>query len=197
MKKIPVWAIVLGVAVLLGFWVMSSYNGLVSASGGVDKAWAQVQVQYQRRADLVPQLVATVQGAADFESTTLEDVTKARTNWLNVAQDTQATRGDMIASGQTFDSAFSRLLVSVESYPTLTATAGFQTLQTQLEGNENRISVARKDYNDAATFYNVKIKTVPTSIIAGIFGFSDATLFSANAEAATAPSIEFKSNSNQ
>lgn len=197
MKKIPVWAVVLGVLVVLGLWTMGAYNGLVSADAGVDNAWAQVQVQYQRRADLVPQLVATVQGAADFESTTLEDVTKARTNWLNVAQDSQATRADMITSSQTFDSAFSRLLVSVESYPTLTATAGFQTLQTQLEGNENRISVARKDYNDAATFFNVKIKTVPTVIIAKLFGFDEATLFEANEEAATAPSIEFNSNSNE
>lgn len=191
MKKIPVWAWVLGVVVVLGLWVMSSYNGLVSGKGAVDNSWAQVQVQYQRRADLVPQLVATVQGAADFESSTLEEVTKARTNWLNVSQDSSASISDQITSSNNFDSAMSRLLVSVESYPTLTATEGFQTLQSQLEGNENRISVARKDFNDSATTYNVKIKTVPTVIVANLFGFDAYPLFESAVGSEVAPTIEF------
>ena len=191
MKKIPVWAWILGVVVVLGLWTMSSYNGLVSSKGRVDNSWAQVEVQYQRRADLVPQLVATVQGAADFESSTLEDVTKARTNWLNVSQDSAATLSDQIASSNAFDSAMYRLLVSVESYPTLTATEGFQTLQSQLEGNENRISVARKDFNDSATTYNVKIKTIPTMFVASLFGFDAYPLFEASDGSEVAPTIEF------
>ena len=115
---------------------MSSYNGFVASRGAADAAWAQVEVQYQRRADLVPQLVATVQGAADFESDTLLEVTSARTNWMNVSQDADASITDQMASSNAFDSAMSRLLVTVESYPTLTATEGFLTMQSQLEGNE-------------------------------------------------------------
>ena len=191
MKKIPVWAVVLGVIAVIGIWTISSYNGLVSSKGGVDNSWAQVQVQYQRRADLTPQLIATVQGAADFESTTLENVTKARTNWLNMFQDTSATRSDLIASSNTFDSAFSKLLVSVEAYPDIKATAGFATLQIQLEGNENRISVARKDYNDAVTSYNITIKKVPTLVVARLFGFTAADLFESTAGAEVAPTVDF------
>lgn len=193
MKKIPVWVWVLGIVVLLGLWVASSYNGLITSKGLVDNAWAQVEVQYQRRADLVPQLVATVQGAADFESSTLEEVTKARTNWLNVSQDGAASRSDQIASSNAFDSAVSRLLVTVESYPTLTATKGFQDLQVQLEGNENRVAVARKDYNEAATVYNIKIRKVPTLVVAKLFGFGAYDLFESSQGNEVAPTVNFNS----
>lgn len=192
MKKIPVWAIVLGVVVVLGLWLMSSYNGFVSSRGAADAAWAQVEVQYQRRADLVPQLVATVQGAADFESDTLLEVTSARTNWMNVSQDADASITDQMASSNAFDSAMSRLLVTVESYPTLTATEGFLTMQSQLEGNENRISVARKDYNEASASYNIKIMKFPGMMIANLFGFDAYPLFDAAEGSEVAPTIEFK-----
>lgn len=191
MKKIPVWAIVLGVVVVLGLWLMSSYNGFVASRGAVDAAWAQVEVQYQRRADLVPQLVATVQGAADFESDTLLEVTSARTNWMNVSEDPDASITDQIATSKAFDSAMSRLLVTVESYPTLTATEGFLTLQSQLEGNENRVAVARKDFNDASTSYNVKIKMFPGMLIANLFGFDAYPLFDSTEGSEVAPTVEF------
>ncbi len=191
MKKIPVWAIVLGVVVVIALWVMGSYNGLVSGKASVDNAWGNVEVQYQRRADVVPQLVATVKGAANFEQSTLTAVTEARTNWLNTTQNASATIGDQIAASQTFDSAMSRLLVSVEAYPNLTATASFQTLQAQIEGTENRIAVARKDFNDAATTYNVKVQRFPGNIIANLFGFDVFPLFTSIEGSATAPVIDF------
>lgn len=189
--KFPAWVAVLGILVILGLWLMGVYNGLVAAQGNVDNAWAQVEVQYQRRADLIPQLVATVEGAADFESSTLQAVTEARTNWLNVSQDSEASINDQIAASNQFDSALSRLLVTVESYPTLTATEGFITLQSQLEGTENRVSVARKDFNDASTTYNVKIRKFPTNIIAGLFGFEAYDLFEATEGSEVAPTVEF------
>lgn len=191
MKKLPVWLIVLAVVVVLGLWLMGVYNGLVSAQGNVDNAWAQVEVQYQRRADLIPQLVSTVEGAADFESSTLQEVTEARTNWLNVSQDADASINDQVAASNQFDSALSRLLVTVESYPTLTATEGFIALQSQLEGTENRVAVARKDFNDAATTYNVKVRRFPTNIIAGMFGFEKYDLFESAAGSENAPEVDF------
>lgn len=193
-KKFPLWAIGLGVLVLLGFWLMSSYNGLISAQLNTENAWSQVETEYQRRFDAIPNLVSIVQGAADFEQSTLIAVTEARTNWLNTQSDPSATTGEQIAASQTLDSAFSRLLVSVESYPTLTATEGFQTLQVQLEGTENRITVARQDFNDAATAYNLKVKRFPGSLVASIFGFDVSDLFTADTGAETAPVIEFDSS---
>lgn len=191
MKKIPAWLIVVSVIVLLGFWLMSSYNGLVTAKELVDKDWGNVEVQYQRRADLVPQLVSTVKGAADFESNTLIEVTEARTNWLNVSEDPEASVEDQIVASRSFDSALARLLVTVESYPTLTATEGFQTLQSQLEGTENRISVARKDFNETATNFNIRVKRFPTNIVASVFGFAEFPLFEAAAGNEEAPTVEF------
>lgn len=190
-KKIPLWAIGLGVIVLLGLWLMSSYNSLISAQLNTENAWSQVETEYQRRFDAIPNLVNIVQGAADFEQSTLLAVTEARTNWLNTQSDPSATTEDQIAASQTLDSAFSRLLVSVESYPTLTATEGFRTLQVQLEGTENRITVARQDFNDAATAYNLKVKRFPGALVAGIFGFDESALFTADTGAETAPVIEF------
>ena len=196
-KSFPVWAIVLGVVVLLGLWFMSSYNGLVTAEQSKENAWGQVETEYQRRFDAIPNLVSIVQGAADFEQDTLTAVTEARTNWLSTQSDPNASVEDQIAASQTLDSAFSRLLVSVEAYPTLTATEGFQTLQVQLEGTENRIAVARQDFNDAVTTYNLAVKRFPGSIAARIFGFEESPFFEANDGAATAPTIDFKSSTEQ
>lgn len=190
-KSFPIWAIVLGVVLVLGFWLMSSYNGLVTAEQNKNNGWAQVETEYQRRFDAIPNLVSIVQGAADFEQSTLLAVTEARTNWLNTQSDPSATTGEQIAASQTLDSAFSRLLVSVEAYPTLTATEGFKTLQIQLEGTENRVAVARQDFNDAATAYNLKVKTFPSNLVAGLFGFSTSDLFVADQGAAAAPTVQF------
>lgn len=190
-KSFPVWAIVLGVLVLLAFWLVGAYNGLITAEQNKDNEWAQVETEYQRRSDAIPNLVSIAQGAADFEQSTLLEVTEARTNWLNTQADPSASTEEQIAASQTLDSAFSRLLVSVESYPTLTATETFKTLQVQLEGTENRIAVARQDFNDAATAYNLKVKRFPGSIVASLFGFETSALFQADEGAETAPDVEF------
>ena len=188
MKKVLIAISALGLILIL--WGVGQYNGLVSGQGSVDNAWAQVETEYQRRADLVPQLVGTVKGAADFEKSTLTEVTEARTSWLNT-QSSGASIEDQMAAGSAFDSALSRLLVTVESYPTLTATDSFKTLQAQLEGNENRIAVARKDYNEAATTFNVKIRKIPTNMLAAMFGFDAYPLFESSEGSETAPDVEF------
>lgn len=179
--------IILGIAVLAVLWIFSSYNGLVSSHAQVEGSWAQVQTQYQRRFDLIPNLQATVKGAANFEKTTLLEVTEARTKWL----DASASRGDKIAAAQQFDSAISRLLVTVEAYPQLQATQAFRDFMTQLEGTENRISVARKDFNDAVQQYNVKIRTFPTMIVARLFGFTEEKFFESTAGSQNAPAVSF------
>lgn len=179
--------VIIGIAVLLVGWLWSGYNGLVSAKGQVEGMWAQVETQYQRRFDLVPNLVSTVKGAADFEQDTLTAVTNARTQW----QSASSREGQIAAAGQ-FDSALSRLLVTVEAYPQLQATQAFRDLMTQLEGTENRIAVARKDYNDAVRDYNVRIRRFPTNLLAGMFNFSEETFFDAAPGSETAPSVNFE-----
>ena len=196
MKKglIPV-LVILGILVLFLFgviaWGVGHFNNFISFQAGVEEGWSQVEVQYERRADLVPQLVATVQGVADFESSTLEEVTTARTNWLNTMVDETASREDQMEASTSFDSALSRLLVSVESYPTLAATDSFQTLLAQLEGTENRIAVARKDYNAVVTTYNVAIKKVPQALIANLFGFENSLYFESEEGSEQAPEVQF------
>lgn len=179
--------IILGLIV----WVMNIYNGFITLQTTVDEGWAQVETQYQRRADLIPNLIATVQGAADFEEGVLTEVTEARTNWLNTSADSSASIDDQMAAAQGFDSALARLLVTVENYPTLTATENFLGLQSQLEGTENRISVARRDYNALVTDYNVAVRVVPANIIAGMFGFEAYPFFESDEGAEEAPVVEF------
>lgn len=190
-KKIPGWLIAVGAVLVLGLWLMNSYNGLIGAEGGVQKTWAQVETEYQRRADLIPSLIETVQGAADFEQSTLIEVTEARTQWMQSNEDPNASLEDQIASSQAFDSALSRLLVTVESYPTLTATEGFRTFQAQLEGTENRITVARMDYNNAAGEYNIKIRRFPTNLLASFFGFEESPFFESADGSESAPEVDF------
>lgn len=198
MKKagISMGVIILGVvgiiAIMLVVWVMNTYNSFITLKTSADNGWAQVETQYQRRADLVPQLVSTVQGAADFEEDVLTQVTEARTNWLNTSQSATASIEDEIAASSSFDSALARLLVTVESYPLLTATEGFLTLQSQLEGTENRISVARKDYNDLVAQYNVAVQLVPANFVATLFKFSEYPFFESTEGAEVAPVIEFE-----
>ena len=181
---------VLALVILILLWLGGVYNRLVNFDVLVDQAWGQVETQYQRRADLVPQLVSTVQGSADFESTTLLEVTEARTNWLNASQGS-AGIGEQITAANAFDSAISRLLVTVESYPTLRSSENFLALQSQLEGTENRISVARQDYNIAATNMNRAVRSVPTNIVAAIFGFDEEVLFESNPGSENAPEVDF------
>ena len=178
--------IIIVLAVLLLGWVWSTYNNLIVAREGVDGAWAQVETQYQRRFDLIPNLQNTVEGAAGFEQETFLKVTAARTNWLNAQ-----TVDQQVAAAQEFDGALSRLLVTVENYPQLQATQAFRDLMTQLEGTENRITVARMDFNNAVQRYNILTRRVPTNIVANVFGFDARSFFDAAAGADVAPTVDF------
>lgn len=188
MKSLLRWQILVPVIlVVVAGWLFSTYNGLVSSKGAVDGAWAQVQTQYQRRFDLVPNLQQIVKGSANFEATTLKEVTEARTKWMSAGAD----RTQQLAAAQSFDGALSRLLVTVEAYPQLQSTAAFRDFMTQLEGTENRVSVARKDFNDAVMAYNVKVRMLPTSLVAGMLGFGPQDYFQAVAGSENAPKVAF------
>ncbi|MEW6061850.1 MAG: LemA family protein [Bacteroidota bacterium] len=197
MKKV---LIVLGVIFLLFvmvvMWGVGKYNSLVTLDESVNGSWAQVQNQYQRRMDLIPNLVATVQGVANFEKSTLQAVIEAR------AKATQVTLSPQLLNDprafQQFEqsqgalgSALSRLLVTVEQYPNLKANENFLQLQSQLEGTENRIAVERKRFNEVVQGYNATIRTIPTSLIAGIGGFQQKQYFQSQAGAETAPKVQF------
>lgn len=186
MKNKTLWIIV-GIAVLFGLWLWSGYNGLVTSAESVDASWAQVETQYQRRVDLIPNLVNTVKGAADFEQETFTAITEARSRWQ-----TAPTRGDQIAAAGQMESALARLLVSVENYPQLQATQAFRDLMTQLEGTENRIGTARRDYNEEVRSYNVRVKRFPGNVLAGLFGYDAEEFFEAAEGAENAPTVDFE-----
>ena len=178
-----------------GCGCVSSYNGIVSLDQNAQSKWGTVQTDYQRRADLVPNLVATVKGVANFEKSTLVDVTNARARATSIQVDPTKLTPETIqkyqaAQGQ-LSSALSRLLVASERYPELKATENFSGLQAQLEGTENRIAVARRDFNEAVQQYNTKIKSFPTNFIARMGGFVEKGYFQADAAAANAPKVQF------
>jgi len=187
---------VVALGILLVLYYMGAYNGLVGKQEGVNNSWAQVQTQYQRRADLVPQLVATVKGVANFEKETLTAVVEARAKVGSVqvnnetVNDPSALKKFEEAQGQ-LTGALSRLMVVVEKYPELKATSNFSGLQSQLEGTENRIAVARRDFNEAVQEYNVAIRTMPTSIVAHMSGFKEKAYFEATAGSEKAPEVKF------
>ena len=196
MKKGCIGLIVLGViAIALFGWVKSTYNGLVADQESVETAWAQVENVYQRRADLIPNLVETVKGYAKHEQETLEGVIEARANATKVTIDpTNMTPEDLqkyqAAQGDVTN-ALSRLIAVSENYPDLKANQNFLELQSQLEGTENRIAVERNKFNEVARAYNTKRRTFPSNIIAGIFGFGDKPYFEAEAGADKAPKVSF------
>ena len=179
-------AIFVGLVLLFFIWLASVYNGLIRAKETIDATWAQVETQYQRRFDLIPNLQATVKGAADFEQSTFTAVTEAR-NQFQGASSPEET----IAAVNSFESALSRLLVTVEAYPDLTATQSFRDLMVQLEGTENRIATARRDYNEAAKSYNIYVKVFPRSVLAGLFGFDPVAFFAIDRGVENAPAIQF------
>jgi len=178
--------IVLILVALAALWVWASFNSLIRSQESVKNAWAQVETTYQRRIDLVPNLVNTVKGSADFEQSTLTAVTQARTQWLAAP-----TRQDKLAAAQGMESALARLLVSVEAYPQIQSTQAFKDLMTQLEGTENRINQARRDYNDAVKEFNIAVRVFPRNVIAGLFGFDQEKPFEAAAGSETAPVVDF------
>ena len=196
MKKGCIGLIVLGVIALALFgWVKNSYNGLVKDQESVKTAWSQVENVYQRRADLIPNLVETVKGYAKHEQETLEGVIEARANATKVTIDpSKMTPEDLKkyqeAQGEVTN-ALSRLIAVSESYPDLKANQNFLELQNQLEGTENRITVERNKFNEVARTYNTKRRTFPTNIIAGIFNFDEKPYFQAQEGADKAPKVDF------
>jgi LemA protein len=180
------WLVVIGVLVLLGVWIMGSYNSLVNLNETVNSNWAQVDVQLQRRADLIPNLVATVKGYAAHEEGILNNLADARSKLIG-AQGV----ADKAAADAELNSALSRLLAIVENYPNLKADVNFRQLMDELAGTENRIAVARKDYNDSVQIYNAKIKGLPTRIWAGMLGFGPREYFQVAPGAQTVPQVQF------
>ena len=193
-KNVTIIAIV-AIAVLLGLWAISGYNGLVTAEEKVSAQWANVESQYQRRADLIPNLVATVKGYAEHEQETLEGVVSARARatqtTVNANQLTPEALQQYQAAQGELTQALGRLLVTVEKYPDLKANQNFLELQAQLEGTENRISVERQRFNTEAKAYNTAIRRFPKNLLASMFGFEQKPYFEAQAEAAQAPKVEF------
>ncbi|HWQ71906.1 MAG TPA: LemA family protein [Desulfitobacteriaceae bacterium] len=183
MKK---WLIPIGIIVILGVMLTSGYNNLVKNSENVNGKWSQIQNQLQRRADLIPNLVETVKGYAAQEKSIFTEVAEARAKLAGAATVGEAAQADQALTG-----ALSRLLAIAENYPQLKSDANFRALQDELAGTENRIATARMDYNNAVQLYNTKIKTFPTSLYAGIFGFGQKDYFEAEENANKVPGVNF------
>lgn len=195
MKKNKGLIITVVVIALVALWGISSYNGLVSMDENVSNQWANVETQYQRRSDLIPNLVNTVKGYAKHESETLESVMAARSQATQVKIDPSNCTPQQLAAYQKAQgdvtTALGKLLAITENYPDLKANQNFLELQSQLEGTENRINVARKDFNDTAKKYNTSLRRFPRNIIASMFGFEKRAYFEAEAGAEKAPKVEF------
>ena len=187
---------VLLIAAILVIWGISAYNNLVTLNENVNQSWSQVENQYQRRADLIPNLVNTVKGYANFEKSVLTDVTEARakvgqmTVTKDILDDPAAFQKFQSIQGQ-LSGALSRLLVTVENYPDLKANENFLQLQAQLEGTENRIAVERRKFNEAVQTYNTSIKRFPNNFFASLFNFKDKQYFKATAGSETPPKVQF------
>ena len=195
MKKLLPWIVFLGIIAIIALWAVNVYNGLVEQQEKVENAWAQVENQYQRRADLVPNLVATVKGYASHEQETLEGVINARAKATQITIDPTNATPEQLAAYQAaqgeLSQALGRLLAVAENYPDLKANENFRDLQAQLEGTENRITTARQMFNDEARQYNTNIRRFPKNIIAGMFGFEKKPYFEAEEGANKAPKVEF------
>src|SRR3989344_2656474 len=179
-----IWLGILGVGVLLVIMFFGTYNSLVKKSTVIDGQWAQVETQYQRRFDLVPNLVSSTKGFLEQEKTIFEEIANARTQYGGAR-----SVDEKVAGASALDSALSRLLVIVENYPNLKSNETVARLMDELSGTENRISVERRRFNELVQDYNVTIKRVPTNIIAGMFGFNERSYFEAVAEAETPPEV--------
>jgi len=187
--------IIVGVIGIVVLYAVSMYNGLVNLDEGVKSAWSQVENVYQRRLDLIPNLVNTVKGEANFEKSTLTGVIEARAKATQVTIDPSKMNAQSLqqfqqAQGQV-SSSLSRLLVTVEQYPQLKANQGFRDLSSQLEGSENRIAVERRRFNEVTQQYNSTLRKFPRNIFARLFGFSEKPYFKSDVEAAKAPKVEF------
>lgn len=174
-----------GIIAIIVLWGIASYNGFVKLNAAVDNQWAQVETQYQRRFDLIPNLVASVKGVLTQEQKVFGDIAEARTRYSGAA-----TVNEKVDAANQVESALGRLLVIMENYPTLKSSETVQTLMAQLEGTENRISVERSRFNDNVTTLNIRVQSFPSSIMAKVFGFDARELFKSAEAAATAPKVE-------
>ncbi len=187
--------IFLVVAVILVFWGIGKFNGMTTENQNVKEAWAKIQTQYQRRSDLIPNLVKTVQGVANFEKSTLTGVIEARASASQIKLTADELTPENMAKFQAAQSqlqgSLSRLMAVAENYPQLRATQNFSELQAQLEGTENRISVERNNFNEVVKGFNNKVVTFPGSLLAGIFGFKEKAYFEADAGSQKVPTVDF------
>ncbi|MFN5224106.1 MAG: LemA family protein [Bacteroidota bacterium] len=192
MRKLLIFG---SIALLFVWWLSSSYNRLVSKNEEANAAWQNVESDYQRRLDLIPNLVSTVKGYADFEKSTLEAVVQARAQATQVKFDATNLNKENLQKFQeaqgAVSSSLSRLLVTVEQYPNLKANQNFLELQAELTGTENRIKVSRNNFNEAVKNYNLSVKSFPTNIMASMFGFQARAYFESDAGAEKAPKVEF------
>ncbi len=195
MRSLVLAVVLIGLGLILLVGGCNSYNNFVNIEENVENEWGKVQSAYQRRADLIPNLVNTVKGVADFEKSTLTEVTEARSRATSVNIDPTNLTPEKLKEFQEAQSGLSqslgRLLLISENYPQLRASENFKELQVQLEGTENRIKVARDRYNDVVTEYNKKVRRFPGSLFAGMFGFAEKAQFEAEASAQEAPKVEF------
>lgn len=195
MNKITPWLVVLGIIAIIALWGINVYNECVSLEENVEAAWSQVENQYQRRTDLVPNLVATVKGYAAHEQETLEGVIEARAKATQITIDPANATPEQLAAYQAaqgeLKQALGRLLAVAENYPDLKANENFKDLQAQLEGTENRITIARQQFNDAARAYNTRVRRFPSNIIASICGFEKKPYFESEEGASKAPEVQF------
>ncbi len=185
--------ILLGIVAILGFWGCNGYNGLVTADQDVKKVWANVETNYQRRTDLYSSVIKTIEGSANFEKSTLKEVIEARSKATSIQvniNDPKSLEAYQNAQAQ-LQGSFSKLMAIAEAYPDLKTTKSFQDFQTQIEGTENRINVARQDYNKSVEGYNLAVKRFPKSLLASIFGFKEKTFYKADAGTEKAPDIKF------
>lgn len=194
-KKTIIWIVVLGVLAIAVIWGVNRYNAIITAEEDVNTAWSQVENQYQRRADLIPNLVETVKGYAAHESETLEGVITARAKATQVVVDPTQATAEQIAAFQAaqgeLSQALGRLMAISESYPDLKANQNFGALQSQLEGTENRITVARNNFNEMARKFNTLIRRFPTNMIASMMNAEKRPYFEANESANQVPQVQF------
>lgn len=185
--------VVVALILILGGCGCSSYNGLVKSDQTVKQVWSNVETNYQRRTDLYNSVIKTIEGSANFEKSTLKEVIEARAQATSVhvdIDDSASLARFQAAQGQ-LQGAFSRLMAVAEAYPDLKTTQSFRDFQAQIEGTENRINIARQDYNKSVNDYNLKVRTFPNSLFAGLFGFKEKAYYKANAGSENAPDINF------
>jgi LemA protein len=185
--------VIAGLIIILGFWGCNGYNGLVGADQGVKKVWSNVETNYQRRTDLYSSVIKTIEGSANFEKSTLKEVLEARSKATQIKVDINdpASLEAYQKAQANLQGSFSRLMAVAENYPNLKTTDAFRDFQTQIEGTENRINVARQDYNKAIEDYNLRVKRFPGVILARLFGYTDKPYYKADEGTEKAPEIKF------